>query len=238
MDNKTIIFSAGAALIGAALGFAAGYSLSKKHAEEKYQPELEEAALSVENYKKLAEDYKKPEAPKPAEKITVKVAQIATPETPGINYTAYAKMKAEETKKAEAEAPSEEDVEEDETEDDIPMETYEERLEREAEELNDQVNLYLKRKGAKIEVLGNEPIDPDYPEVHYPVEELYYFTEDDCTTDDDGNVIYEDEVIGDKLRKFGWMLNEQESVYVRNNPAQTDYLVRKIKDYHDRYFNQ
>lgn len=241
MANKTIIFSTAAALLGAAVGFIAGYSVAKKQSEEQYKPELEEAAAALEEYRQKSELKEEKEEPVitkavPVPSKVIKVAKLASETAPGINYTAYAKMKAEEAKKAEAESPVEEDVEE--TEDDIPVETYEERLEREAEEYNDQINAHLRKKGAKIEVLGNEPIDPDYPEVHYPVEELYYFTEDDCVCDENGEVIVEEEVIGDKLRKFGWMLNEQEKVYVRNNPAQTDYLVNKIKDYHDRWFNQ
>jgi hypothetical protein len=235
MDNKTIIFSTGAALVGAALGFVAGYTVSKKRSDA-IEHELVEAAAAMDKYSQTSEP--EPEEKPAAKQIVVKAAKLATPNEPGINYTAYTKMYVEEKKKAEVESPTEEDVEEEETEDDIPMETYEERLEREAEELNDQVNLYIKRKGDKIDVLGNQPIDPEYPEVHYPVEDLYYFTEDDCVTDDSGNVIYEDEVIGNKLRRFGWMLNEQEEVYVRNNPNETDYHIYKIKDYHDQYFNQ
>ena len=95
---------------------------------------------------------------------------------------------------------------------------------------------WQKKKGDKIDVLGNEAVDSEYPEVHYPGEELYYFTEDDIITDEDGNEIDEKSLIGDKLRRFGWMQNEQEAVWVRNNPRETDYHVNKVKDSRDSWF--
>lgn len=235
MDNKTIIFSGVSLLAGATVGFIVGYNMSKKRFEESARME-ESAKESLKEYQKKSEEVK-PEEPV-IHKTVVKAAKLATPEEPGINYTAYSKMKAEETKKAEEESPSEDDVEEDLKEEEPPMETYEQRLEREAEELNDQCALYEKRKGDKIEPLGNEPIDNDYPEVHYPAEELYYFTEDDVMTDELGNVVDEVELIGDKLRRFGWMTNNQESVWVRNNPRETDYHVNKVKDTKDSWFGE
>ena len=232
MENKTIIFSGLSLLTGAVVGFVVGYNISKKSAEDKLH-EQEEAFKAMQDYQKESE---LPAEEKPVVKTVVKAAKLATPEEPGINYTLYSKMKAEETKKAESESPSEEDVEEDEEETEVPMETYEERLEREAEEENAEYQLYQKKKGDKIDVLGNEAVDSEYPEVHYPGEELYYFTEDDIITDEDGNEIDEKSLIGDKLRRFGWMQNEQEAVWVRNNPRETDYHVNKVKDSRDSWF--
>lgn len=232
MENKTIIFSGLSLLTGAVVGFVVGYSISKKNAEDKLQ-EQEEAFKAMQEYQKESE---LPVESKPVVKTVVKAAKLATPEAPGIDYTLYSKMKAEETKKAESESPSEEDTEEDEEEMEAPMETYEERLEREAEEENAEYQLYQKKKGDKIDVLGNEAVDSEYPEVHYPGEELYYFTEDDIITDEDGNEIDEKSLIGDKLRRFGWMQNEQEAVWVRNNPRETDYHVNKVKDSRDSWF--
>ena len=232
MESKTIIFSGLSLLTGAVVGFVVGYSISKKNAEDKLQ-EQEEAFKAMQEYQKESE---LPVENKPVVKTVVKAAKLATPEAPGIDYTLYSKMKEEETKKAESESPSEEDTEEDEEEMEAPMETYEERLEREAEEENAQYQLYQKKKGDKIDVLGNEAVDSEYPEVHYPGEELYYFTEDDIITDEDGNEIDEKSLIGDKLRRFGWMQNEQEAVWVRNNPRETDYHVNKVKDSRDSWF--
>ena len=232
MESKTIIFSGLSLLTGAVVGFVVGYSISKKNSEDKLQ-EQEEAFKAMQEYQKESE---LPVENKPVVKTVVKAAKLATPEAPGINYTLYSKMKAEETKKAESESPSEEDTEEDEEEMEAPMETYEERLEREAEEENAEYQLYQKKKGDKIDVLGNEAVDSEYPEVHYPGEELYYFTEDDIITDEDGNEVDEKSLIGDKLRRFGWMQNEQEAVWVRNNPRETDYHVNKVKDSRDSWF--
>ena len=232
MESKTIIFSGLSLLTGAVVGFVVGYSISKKNAEDKLQ-EQEEAFKAMQEYQNESE---LPVENKPVVKTVVKAAKLATPEASGIDYTLYSKMKAEETKKAESESPSEEDTEEDEEEIEAPMETYEERLEREAEEENAQYQLYQKKKGDKIDVLGNEAVDSEYPEVHYPGEELYYFTEDDIITDEDGNEVDEKSLIGDKLRRFGWMQNEQEAVWVRNNPRETDYHVNKVKDSRDSWF--
>ena len=232
MESKTIIFSGLSLLTGAVVGFVVGYSISKKNAEDKLQ-EQEEAFKAMQEYQKESE---LPVENKPVVKTVVRAAKLATPEAPGIDYTLYSKMKEEETKKAESESPSEEDTEEDEEEMEAPMETYKERLEREAEEENAQYQLYQKKKGDKIDVLGNEAVDSEYPEVHYPGEELYYFTEDDIITDEDGNEIDEKSLIGDKLRRFGWMQNEQEAVWVRNNPRETDYHVNKVKDSRDSWF--
>lgn len=235
MDNKAIIFSGLSLITGAVIGFVVGYNVNKRQVDEERRMQ-EEAAEALKEYQKKSEE--EAETEQPVIKTVVKAAKIATPTEPGINYTKYAEMKAEEAKKAEAESPSEDDDEDEEKELDPPMETYEERLEREGKELTEQDEIYNKKKGDKIDVLGNEDIDNEYPEVHYPAEELYYFTDDDVLTDEDGNIVDEEEYIGTKLRRFGWMTNPQEAVWIRNNPKETDFHVNKVKDTRDSWFSQ
>ena len=52
-----------------------------------------------------------------------------------------------------------------------------------------------------------------------------------------GNHIDEMDILGNKLRRFGWFQNEQESVWVRNNKYETDYQITKIDDDYASYFN-
>lgn len=102
---------------------------------------------------------------------------------------------------------------------------------------NDSVEEYKKKKGDQIDVLGNQPIDNDYPEISYQVEELLYFIPDDIITDTVGNRIDEDDVLGNKLRRYGWFLKDnQMNVWVRNNKYQTDYHLTKIDDDCSNFF--
>lgn len=234
MDNKTILWAAGSMLVGVAVGGVVGYTLAKKQMTDQIEEERS-AEEAYKLYSQKSEENKSDSTPKKT--VVVNSAKIAMPGQPGINYTNYAKAKAEETKKAEAESPVEDDVEE--TEEIEPeMETYEERLAREEAEFDAQSELYLKKKGDKIEPLGKEPIDDDYPEVHYPSEELYYFTEEDLFTTEFNEVIdNEEELLGRKLRQMGWMMsNKSDEIWVRNNPRETDYHIIKVKDTHDHYW--
>ena len=43
--------------------------------------------------------------------------------------------------------------------------------------------------------------------------------------------------LGNKLRRFGWFQNDQESVWVRNNKYETDYQITKIDDDYASYFS-
>lgn len=228
MNNKTIIFSGLSLLVGMVIGGIAGYSAAKSKSNEEIDCIKEELEETKKKVKENTEE-EKPVEQHTAKKVLVKAAKIATPEEPGINYTAYVKKVQEEGYKAESESPTEEDyiLDDEESNDDL-TETYEERMLREDEERSEADKLYRKKEGNKIKPLGSNPIDNDYPEVHYPAEELYYFTEDDCLTDEFGTVIdNEEEIIGDKLRKYGWMQNNEDSVWVRNNPMETDYHVVK-----------
>lgn len=81
--------------------------------------------------------------------------------------------------------------------------------------------------------IGN---DPSNPEVIYEEEELYYFTVDDTLTDEDGNIIDEDQYLGPKPRQFGWFTNDKEDLFIRNNPLERDFRVNKVRAVRSDYF--
>ena len=88
---------------------------------------------------------------------------------------------------------------------------------------------YRKKNKDKIVPIQSDEWDTDFPEVDYEHKDLYYFVNDDVLTDDDGNPVDEEEYIGKRPRQFGWMSNDEEKIYVRNNPKETDFQVWKHK---------
>lgn len=108
-------------------------------------------------------------------------------------------------------------------------ETYEERIDREQEEISEAMSEYRKKNKDKIVPIQRDEWDTDFPEIDYDKQDLYYFTTDDVLTDEDGNIVDEAEYIGSKPRQFGWMENDEERIYIRNNPKETDFQVWKEK---------
>lgn len=106
-------------------------------------------------------------------------------------------------------------------------ETYEERLEREAEEALEHSEKYKRDHKGKIELMTSDEWDTDYPESDYEREDLYYFTESDILTDEDGHQLPEAETIGTKVRQVGWMQSPDEVIYVRNHPQEKEYRIFK-----------
>ena len=105
---------------------------------------------------------------------------------------------------------------------------------------------YRRKNKNKIIVLPEENIeytwnreegnDPNNPDVAYEEEELYYFTEDDTLTDEDGNIVDEEQYLGPKPRQFGWFTSDKEDLYVRNNPLERDFRVNKVRAERSAYF--
>lgn len=243
--NKTIFVVFGSFLAGTASGFILGYCYMKKKNNE------EIACYEKALYSKTVDDLKynaksDPETPAVTEKVKTIVqndpskivsqgpAKLATPIEPGIDYTAYAKKIAEplaptDGDDTELEGPEEIDEE-------SMMENYEERVDRELKMINDELQSYVAKKGNSIDVLGKVNIDNDYPDIRYEEEELLWFIPDQVLTDAMGNFVDEEDLIGDKLRKFGWFQNGQEDIWVRNNPLTRDYHVKKIDEDYEEYF--
>lgn len=246
--NKTILYTTGGFIIGAAVGFLLGY----KFKEQKDSAEREDLVSQIKEANKTVnetqvqsenENNDKPVITDVNPKIVSSgPAKLATPDTPGVNYSAYAKKIEELNYQRGSLAPTDGDdteLTDEEDEDDIPEdeETFDERKDRENDEINEECEKYRKKKGDQIDVLGNNPIDNDYPNISYQTESLLYFIPDDFVTDMVGNRIDEMDILGNKLRRFGWFQNEQEYVWVRNNKYETDYQITKIDDDYASYFN-
>lgn len=120
----------------------------------------------------------------------------------------------------------------------IDKEGYKESSEpdTETEKLNKEYEDYKKMKGDKIEVLGNNPFDKKYPDISYEQEALDYFVYDDLLTDEEGQAVDEDELIGTKLRQFNWYNGDSDHVWVRNNKEEKDYLVQKFDCAYEDHF--
>ena len=245
--NKTILYTTGGFIIGAAVGFLLGY----KFKEQEDSAEREELVNQIKevdkthNEPQVQSENKKNDKPVITDVnpkiVSAGPAKLATPDIPGVNYSAYAKKIEELNYQRGSLAPTDGDDTEltEEEDEDIPEdeETFEERKDRENDEINEECEKYRKKKGDQIDVLGNNPIDNDYPNVSYQTESLLYFIPDDFVTDIVGNRIDEMDILGNKLRRFGWVQNEQESVWVRNNKYETDYQITKIDDDYASYFN-
>lgn len=116
----------------------------------------------------------------------------------------------------------------------------------EAMKVSKEYDAYVKKNKNKIIVLPEGEIeytwnreignDPENPDVCYEEEELYYFTEDETLTDEDGNIIDEEQYLGVKPRQFGWFTNTQEDIYIRNNPLERDFRVNKVPGCKEDYF--
>jgi hypothetical protein len=157
--------------------------------------------------------------------ISTGPARIAMPGKPGVNYSKVQEIVAEngytdpEDIKAVIDDPDNE-------------ETYEERIEREALEETRAMAEYREKNKNKIVPLSRDEWDTDFPEVIYDHADLHYFTADGILTDDEGNDIteHEREYIGPKPRQLGWMNNEEDRIYIRNHPKETDFVVWKHND--------
>lgn len=226
MDDKVLVKAFMAFTAGTALGFAIGYFLNKRESESKAQEAMEAFKL----YSQKSEEINNDECEDDVKFEGVKAAKFAKPDgTKGINYSKYNKDLQE---KIDSESPSDDDPDdEDELEDDLNMEdyeeTYEEMLERQSEEYIEHAEQYRREHKGKIELMQSDEWDTDFPETDYEHQDLYYFTEDDKLTDEDGNVLDEEEYIGPKVRQVGWMRSPDDVIYIRNHPKEKEYRVFK-----------
>lgn len=226
MNDKVLVKTFMAFTAGTALGFAIGYFLNKRESEAKTQ----EAIEAFKSYSQKSEVINNDECEDDIKFEGVKPAKFAKPDgTKGINYSKYNKDLQE---KIDSESPSDDDPDdEDELDDDLNMEdyeeTYEEMLERQSEEYIEHAEQYRREHKGKIELMQSDEWDTDFPETDYEHQDLYYFTEDDKLTDEDGNVLDEEEYIGPKVRQVGWMRSPDDVIYIRNHPKEKEYRVFK-----------
>lgn len=211
---------------GATFGFAVGYCMNR---EKQYvEP------IPVEKPKEEVKT--EPEKPQ-VQTFDIKPARLARkPGEVGINYTKYVKdlQYKQETQSPPEDEPEDEEndiSEEESSEEELDMkeyeETYEERVEREIEETLAHAKEYRRKNKGKIELMTSDEWDTDFIESDYEREDLYYFTEDDVLTNEEGKRLDENETIGPKVRQVGWMQSSDENIYVRNHIQEKEYRVFK-----------
>lgn len=217
-------------VVGTGLGFTVGYYLGKSNAQTVNDNDY------VEPIKVEKKDISEPEKIQ-GEEIPVKAAKIATPEESGINYRQFVQKLGykQETEHPTDDEPGDNDISENLTEEEEEElkeeceETYEERLEREAQEDAESAEEYKKEHEGKIELMSEDEWDTDFPETDYDREDLYYFTDSDIITDEDGHQVDENEYIGPTVRQVGWMAptSLDEVIYIRNHPKEKEFRLFK-----------
>ena len=220
---------------GVGLGFTVGYYLNKKESETRER----EAIEAFEKYKQessLDENSQGEEIEKSESVVKefpdFKPARFAKPDSTGINYTKYNKD-VQAIKDSVAPPDDDPDNPEEYDDDNIELdesdyeETYEERLERESQERIEAIEEYRAEHAGMIELMRSDEWDTDFPETDYEREDLYYFTESDILTDENGKKLDEEEYIGLKPRQVGWMRSPDDVIYIRNHPKEFEYRVFK-----------
>lgn len=236
--NKVVIATLSFAA-GLAAGLAIGYHVQVEQERElkAWNDDLERSSKELE--KKVLEDAKREVDPAefeypredddydvepddPDDLLSRGPAHIAKPSQPGVNYA-----KVQQIVKEQGYTTPEEIAEV--VDDPNNAETFEEREEREMLETTLALNEYREKNKGKIVPIPRDKFESDFMDVDYEKKDLYYFTTDDVLTDEDGNHVNEEEFIGTRPRHFGWMSNDDECIYIRNNPKETDYKVWKEK---------
>lgn len=232
MNKSTIIFGIGSLVVGTILGYVAGYYASKK----KFDEELNDiSSSSNKNNEDIKEPSNKPEEKKTEEKVSFdpsKIvspgpAKIAMPGEDGIDYVNYSK-KVEELK-YKGEDSSEVNPED-------FKQTYDERILQQNLAVSQEFETYKKQRKKKYYILSHG-VDEDYPDISFEKQTLFYFTMDDVLTDEEGNFVDEQKLIGGDLRKYGWFINKNMTeTTVRNMEDEIDYDVKKEFTSFDDFF--
>lgn len=248
MDGKIILAIAGSFLGGSVAGFILGYTYFKskettttmtvKRPESPNQntPVHIENKTEKKEFTPVVKDI--PIGNDPSKIVSTGPAKIATEDSPGVDYTDYVKKVEEQKYKAESEAPTDGDdlelTEEEDEEIEEKMETYADRTMREQQMINDELDKFTQKNGNRIQILGNKPIDPEWPDIHYEEEEIFYFIPDDILTDGFGTVLDKLETVGPDLAR--WYHNPHEFIWVRNNFMNKDFKITKIDDDYESYW--
>ena len=224
--NKSVIAALGIGFTtGAIAGFLVGYFISIEKEEQIVPKEVfpkPQPVTKVEESKVDPAETERPKDDDPEELISRGPAHIAQPGQPGINYSKVNQIVKENGYTTPEEI--QEVIEDPDNE-----ESFEEREEREEIEMSQAMAEYRKKNKGKIVPIQKDEWDSDFSEVDYDKKDLYYFTTDDVLTDEDGNHLDETEYLGVKPRQFGWMANDEEKIYIRNHPKETDFQVWKEK---------
>ena len=237
MNKSTIIFGIGSLVVGSILGYVAGYYASKK----KFDEELNDisANKSNEDIKEPSNESEEKKTEETVEKVSFdpsKIvspgpAKIAMPGEDGIDYVNYTK-KVEELK---YKVPDSTDSKEEVNPEDFKQ-TYDERILQQNLAVSQEFETYKKQRKKKYYILSHG-VDEDYPDISFEKQMLFYFTMDDILTDEEGNFVDEQKLIGNDLRKYGWFINKNMTeTTVRNMEDEIDYDVKKEFTSFDDFF--
>lgn len=161
-----------------------------------------------------------PQDDDPSQLLSAGPAHVAMPGQKGVDYSKVQKIVKDNSYMTPEEI--EQVINDPENE-----ETYEERVERELEEVSEAMAEYRKKNKDKIVPIQRDEWETDFPEVDYAKADLYYFQGDGVLTDENGKRLDLEEYMGAKPGQFGWYDNSDERIYIRNNPKETDYQVWK-----------
>jgi len=233
MNKSTIIFGIGSLVVGTILGYVAGYYASKK----KFDEELNDIS-SNKNNEDVKEPSNKSEEKKteetvekvsfdPSKIVSPGPAKIAMPGEDGIDYVNYSKKVEELKYKGEDSS---------EVNPDDFKQTYDERVLQQNLAVSQEFETYKKQRKKKYYILSHG-VDEDYPDISFEKQTLFYFTMDDVLTDEEGNFVDEQKLIGNDLRKYGWFINKNMTeTTVRNMEDEIDYDVKKEFTSFDDFF--
>ncbi len=243
MKGSNILWAGGGLIFGTAIGFFVGYYVMGKETAKMYDEELAmmdqkvKALQDMMPEKNFEDNEKSPELKKPKEPSVPK-REVQT------DYTKYTKkiseINAEYEQNCIAEknaledhgdpadsiAPTDEDDDDDQLDD-----NYDEEIALANQNAQEEMYLELVREyknihGDDIMVLWEGDRDPDYPNLEYDHKDLYWFVGDDVVTDDEGNLVDEEALIGHELRDSKWQDDpDNDTVWVRNNSLEIDYCV-------------
>ena len=160
-------------------------------------------------------------------------AKIATPWEDGVNYKEYGdRVKKrnntpEDDYYAEEEHPVDSDEDDGEVNEEDCMETYAERIENEIKESSEMDEKYRKEHKGQIIPITEAEFHSPCPDVLYPHEDLYYFSDGKLCDDDGNDLEVIEDYLGDRPGKFGWFDNDEPIIFIRNNVLEKDYQVNK-----------
>ncbi len=239
------VLSAGAGLIlGTGLGFFVGYFVMKKEVSKLYDAELMEMDQKIKALQdmipeKAFEDNKKSIEKKVESKFKSKEPSKRDMPDP-VDYTKFTQKISEMNYEyeqnviadpADSIAPSDEDDDIDENVDEQSNDALQEEM------YYEQLKNYKDIHGDDILILGDNQLDEDFPDLTYDAKDLYWFAGDNVVTDDEGNLVNEEETIGSELRKRGWVYkSNKDTIWVRNNSDETDYCIYKYAGTSTNFF--
>ncbi len=243
MTNK-ILWTGVGLIFGTGIGFFAGYYIMGKEMAKIYDEEIAEMDQKIKALQDMMPDKNFEDNKKIEDKKLIKPKEPSIPARVNTtDYTQYSKKISDmqyeyeqnvikekesdiptEPDPADSIAPSDEDEESDENYDDYEIELHNNAVQEEM--YYEQVREYRNEYGDDIRVLGPERIDYRFPDFNaYDTQDLYWFVGDDTITDDDGNIVDEEELIGHELRDKKWTHRQNDCVWVRNNRLEKDFCV-------------